>query len=33
MDAKIGETKIKYAQIFEQIDTASRKAKIVCTLG
>jgi len=30
---KIGETRVKYQQIFEQLDTATRKTKIVCTLG
>merc|ERR1711935_809393 len=33
MDSKIGETKVRYQQIFESIDTSTRKAKIVCTLG
>ena len=33
MDSKIGETKVRYQQIFESIDTSQRKAKIVCTLG
>lgn len=33
MDSKIGETRVRYQQIFESIDTSQRKSKIVCTIG
>jgi pyruvate kinase len=30
---KIGETRVRYQQIFEQLDANMKKTKIVCTLG
>ena len=33
METKTGDTKIRYQQIFESLDVASRKTKIICTLG
>lgn len=33
LESKIGDTRIKFAQIFEQIEATHRKTKIVATLG
>lgn len=30
---KIGETRVRYQQIFEQLDSNMKKTKIACTLG
>jgi len=30
---KIGETRVRYQQIFEPLDVSQRKTKIICTLG
>lgn len=33
LESKIGDTKFKYQQIFEQIEATHRKTKIIATLG